>query len=311
MPPDLDPLRDFLRRARTASLLVAAATDEQPLVQRLNLHQDLVQDFMSVARSAVPDAPDLRAYDPGYKPEPDDLLHVPLADIQGATELIADLGRVDQAELFSANEDVVRHLRYYAIVVGAGGRQAIFLRHYSSKKELKRHAAFALMLSKGTYNRVEEKVFLFDDDVDCFSWDGTLFIKNVTQFQRIFDYFEGLRKKARATLRAIHKRIPIANLDEFETAVTSNSLMLAKLAAIQRKPYLARITITDVERAIQTFKLSVQVVNSDGGKALVYESSREGRWLILRLLDDDYLDSTMTKEQYEVNSKVRSSDRSG
>lgn len=307
MPPDLDPLRDFLRRARTASLLVAAATDEQPLVQRLNLHQDLVQDFLSVARSAVPDAPDLRSYEPGYKPDPDDLLHVPLADIDGATDLIADLGRVDQAELFSANEDVVRNLRYYAIVVGAGDRQAIFLRHYSPKKELTRHAAFALMLSKGSYTRVEEKVFLFDDEVDCFTWDGTLFIKNVTQFQRIFDYFEGLRRKARATLRAIHKRIPIANLADFEAAVTSNSLMLGKLAAIQRKPYLARITIADVERTIQTFKLAVQVVESGGAKALVYEASREGRWLILKLLDDDYLDSTMTKEQYEVNSKVRAS----
>lgn len=305
MPPDLGPLRDFLRRARTASLLVAASTDDQPLLQRLSLHENVALDFLGVARAAALEAGNLRAYDPGYKPEPGEIVWVPLSDIEGASNLIADLGRIDQAELFAANDEVVRHLRYYAIVVGTGDRQAVFLRHYSPKKELRRHAAFALILSKGAYSRVKEKVFLFDDEVDCFSWDGTLFIKNVTQFQRIFDYFEGLRKKARATLRAIHKRVPIANLEEFETAVTSNSLMLGKLAAIQRKPYLARITITDVERAIQTFKLPVQVVDNGGGKALVYEPSREGRWLILKLLDDDYLDSTMTKEQYEVNSKVR------
>jgi hypothetical protein len=36
---------------------------------------------------------------------------------------------------------------------------------------------------------------------------------------------------------------------------------------------------------------------------LLFEGSLARRWLILKLLDDDYLGSTMTHEKYEVNSK--------
>jgi len=36
---------------------------------------------------------------------------------------------------------------------------------------------------------------------------------------------------------------------------------------------------------------------------LLFEANLTKRWLILKLLDDDYLDSTMTHEKYEVNSE--------
>jgi hypothetical protein len=304
MPTDLDSLRTFLRRAQTATLLVAADLDGQITIQRLTLHQDIAREFIETARAAVPDDPHLLAYDPGYKPEAEDLLHINLADVEGAKALIADLQRVDQAELFQEDEEIIRCLRFYAIVVGSGGRQAVFLRHYSPKRELHRGFRFALTLQRGSYDRLRDKVFLFDGTVDCFSWDGILFIQNVTQFQRIFDYFEGLRRKARTTLQRIHARVPIANLDELEAAVTGNSLMLGKLAAIERKPYLPHITFADAERTIQEFGLAIQVVSNGAGQGLVFDSSREGRWLILKLLDDDYLGSTMTRARYEVNSKL-------
>jgi hypothetical protein len=181
----------------------------------------------------------------------------------------------------------------------------VFFRHYSPKKELSQHAAFALLLRRGNYNRVREKIFLFDGAVDCFSWDGALFIKNITQFQRIFDYFEELQRTARATIQAVHRQVPIHNLDDFEAACSGNSLMLTKLASIARKPYLSRVTFADVERTIQEFHLDIAVVREGDRSQLVFDSSRGRRWLILKLLDDDFLGSVMTREKYEVNSKVQ------
>jgi hypothetical protein len=121
----------------------------------------------------------------------------------------------------------------------------------------------------------------------------------------MFAYFEGLRAKARDTIEAVHARVPISNVGEFEEACMANSLMLTKLASIARRPYLNRVTFADVEKTIKTFGLEVQVVGGKGAKALVFDQSREGRWRILKLLDDDYLGSIMTEERYEVNSKIR------
>lgn len=311
MMPDLASLTDFLRRARTANLLIASeinGPDRIPAIQRLNLHEDVASDFLQTARAAVTPEVALRCYEPAYKPEPGELLCIPLDESEAVASTVEAFRRIDQVQLFTEDNEFVRRLRFYAIVVGSHpGRQAIFFRHYSPKKELSRHTDFALMLWRGNYNHVRERIFLFDDAVDCFSWGGTLFIKNVTQFQRIFNYFDELRRKAHATIQAVHRRVPIHNLADFELACSGNSLMLTKLASISRKPYLSRVTFLDVERAIQEFSLDIDVVRDGHTHQLVFDPDRERRWLILKLLDDDYLGSVMTDEKYEVNSKVRAS----
>lgn len=306
--PDLAALVEFLRRARTASLLVAAAPEGGApglVVQRLGLHDDLAVSFLDVARDVAQMDRELRPYDPGYKPEPGELVYIPIAESDAVSSVVGELQHVHQADPFLESEEVIKRLRFYAIVVGGhGGRQAVFFRSYNPKKELSRHAAYALMLRRGQYSRVREKIFLFDEDVDCFAWDGTLFVRNVASFQRIFGYFEELRAKARQTVRAIHRRVPIANLAVFEEACAADTRMLTKLAAIARRPYLARVTFADVERTIRNFELDIEVASHNGAKSLVFDPAQKRRWLILKLMDDDFLGSEMTNEKYEANSKT-------
>lgn len=164
-------------------------------------------------------------------------------------------------------------MRFYSIVIGAGARRrAVFFRVYSPKRELTRHAGFAVLFQRGTYDKVKKKIFLFDRAVDCFAWDGYLFIRNVNNFQRIFDYFEELRAKAAETIDAVAARVPIANLAEFRTACTNQVYMMSKLAVIAKKLYLARVTMDDIKRAIHEFDVKVQIVTEDGREKLVFEA---------------------------------------
>ena len=78
---------------------------------------------------------------------------------------------------------------------------------------------------------------------------------------------------------------------------------VVELAQIARKPYLGRVTMQDIRRTIDEFHIDVQIVQENGHDKLLFEGSPTKRWLILKLLDDDYLGSTMTHEKYEVNSK--------
>ena len=51
-------------------------------------------------------------------------------------------------------------------------------------------------------------------------------------------------------------------------------------------------------------EVSIKIVGRrNGEEKLRFDNSRERRWLILKLLDDDYLGSVMTRQKYEVNSK--------
>jgi hypothetical protein len=167
------------------------------VLQRLNLRQELAGEFLAVGRDAVPaDDVVLRPYNPGYKPDRNEICYVDLEHQDDMQELLRSISQVQQAEIFRERDEIVDHLRFYAIVLSPSARRhAVFLRTYSPKKELSRKAGFAALFSHGQYE-VEDKIFLFDREVDCFSWGGYLFIYNVAAFQRIFKYFEELRAKA-------------------------------------------------------------------------------------------------------------------
>jgi hypothetical protein len=303
----LQALPRALTNDSTVTVLVAAAPEENIVIQRLNLREDLAAEFLSAAKESVPPTNQevrLRAYEAGYKPDRDEIMYIDLSQNAVIAELILQVSQVQHAELFREDDEVIDSLRFYAIVVSPSARRrAVFFRTYSPKKELTRRAGFAALLSRGSYDKVDSKIFLFDPETDCFAWDGFLFIRNVGAFQRIFGYFEELRASANATIDAVLAQIPVSNADAFRTTCTGQLQMLSKLAQIARKPYLGRVTMQDMRRTIDEFHLDVQVVQENGQEELLFEGSLAKRWLILKLLDDDYLGSTMTHEKYEVNSK--------
>ncbi|HET8579744.1 MAG TPA: Kiwa anti-phage protein KwaB-like domain-containing protein [Nitrospiraceae bacterium] len=306
----LASLRQFLPRARQVTVVVGADVlgdgEAVDTFQRLNTHANVAAEFKRVADEflAELDEPVLRRYDPGYKPDAHELLYLSLegrADLQGIVESVSDL---DNLEIFAEDEEVVRHLRLYAILVGSGSRKALFFRVASSKLELSQRGLFALLFRHGTFNKVDEKVFLFDEEIDCFAWEDYMFIRSVNRFHRMFRYFEQLRAKADATLDTVLARVPVANAAEFRAAATGQLQMLGKLQSIASKPYLARVTMDDIQRAIKEYDLDIEVQGAGASRALVFAPEPAKRWLILKLLDDDYLDSVMTNAKYEVNSKV-------
>jgi hypothetical protein len=59
--------------------------------------------------------------------------------------------------------------------------------------------------------------------------------------------------------------------------------------------------MVDLKRVIRRFQLPVKVALNENRECLVYD--RSNKWAIHRLLDDDYLNSVMTKQMYEVTGK--------
>jgi hypothetical protein len=56
-----------------------------------------------------------------------------------------------------------------------------------------------------------------------------------------------------------------------------------------------------MKKVIQKNNLPVKIVETDGKEMLLYDPA--DKWVLLKLLDDDYLWSLMTEQSYEVNAK--------
>jgi hypothetical protein len=100
------------------------------------------------------------------------------------------------------------------------------------------------------------------------------------------------------------KRIPIANADAFKQACTSQRRFMTKLAMVASRPYFGRITMNDLRRTIREHQLEIEIVKEEGRDHLKFDPDPSRRWILLKLLDDDYLNSNMTDNKYEANSKL-------
>lgn len=309
-PSPLVGLIEHVLDADEINVLVATSPkrDDPVDLHRLQLGPDLQEEFRDAALTILTDPNEviLVPYEPTYSPAFAELLYLDLEDAAEVKEIVDDVVDVSLYDDFHPDDALIRNLRFYVIVASSEEEDAAFFRAFTASKELTRRKGFAAMFDGEVFETVKDKTFLFDDDADCYAWDGYLFIRRKSAFERIFRYLEELREAADETLDEVLQHVPVSNEDEFREACKGQIQMLAKLASISRKAYLTALTMDVIEKTIGEFELDVEVVEDNGEKKLVFDpSTQQTRWAILKLLDDDYLFSGMTEERYEATSKIQ------
>lgn len=95
---------------KVTNVVVVSEPDESAVVQRLTLSDDLAQDFFRIARNATMDLGDevqFVPYDAGYKPESHQRFYLELASYPEVDQIVNFVVQLQQAELFSEEEDVI------------------------------------------------------------------------------------------------------------------------------------------------------------------------------------------------------------
>jgi len=285
--------------------------EKEPKIEQLQLTRELTDEFASAAKKALRHYSELngknelvlRQHDAGSKPDSHEVEYLDLADYDAVGTQVNSLASLAQIPVFKIDDKFVAGLRFYAIVFQCGNTPPLyFFRTYTPKKELSRSRLFAALFGDGTFDRVKAPLFLFDHNVDCLSYDGTMYIFNKHNFEKIFRFFELVMKTAAETLATIKTHVPIANFEELEKACSGHLQMQAKLKNIASKPYLKNVKMSDIKRVLKDFPdLGVEIVKQKGKEMLLFNS--KDKWAVLRLLDDDYLGSVLTGEKYEVTGK--------
>ncbi len=310
------PVEQALRRIRRemagpppVNVVLGSRTNpnQQDDLRRLTITATLQASFREIAGNALADQLRLIAYEPGYKPDSGEVCWIDLQQAPEISEIVQRVLNFQALVIFEEDDDFIESLVYHALFARvAAQRGVVFFRKTSEKLVLGRGASFAAIFRRGHFDRIEETVFLFDRNIDCWSDGRYMFINSVGNFERMFRYFEQLQTRAQQTVDAVLQRVPISNADEFRAACTTQVRFMTKLAVINSKPYLAQIGMADIRRAIDEHGLPVEVVQENGQEMLVFDPDPSRRWILLKLLDDDYLNSVMTHLRYEVNSKIAS-----
>lgn len=301
---------DLSKCAVTVCLASVSKTEARPTFERLKITEEITHEFRDVIENVLkPYKTDLKPEEclfPEFvmqsKPEAYEIEHMNLSAYNIIMEQINPLLSLASLDVFEENEQFVASLHFYVITLQPpNGEPVYFFRSYTQRKLLSRSQWFAAWLNNGSYDRVSVPLFLFDEKIDCMSRNGIMFILKKGNFQNIFNFFEMVRTTAKKTLDIIKYSVLIQNFEEFAQDCERHIWKLRKLQNIAAKPYLSKITMDHVKNVIQNNNLPVQVVEVGGAEMLVYDP--RNKWVLLNLLDDNYLWSEMTELRYEVNGK--------
>jgi Kiwa KwaB-like protein len=302
----LDPSRCTL----TVSLASSAKDAILPGFQRLQLAEHLLGEFRQVVAYLLSELKRerdsrhllLRDYRLQSKPDPHEVEWLSLVEHESVACQLLPLGSPVSIDLFREDPSFIAGLRFYVISVWPkAGEPVHFYRAYSQKKVLGRSPLFAIWLQDGTYDRVSIPVFLFDQAVDCVSAGNWMFVLKKEHFHEMFRTAQALRQSAGQMLEDLRARVPIANFEAFAHDCEGHLVKLAKLRSILSKGYLESINMERIKQVITTYGLALEVVEVGGTEMLRYDPRQ--KWVILKLLDDDYLWSPMTGHGYETSGK--------
>lgn len=312
----LAALAELLAKDTTLSVCTVAKgakAADPPEARVVKLAGDAEQRFRGIIDGAVTAKLDplkwiLRKLDPVYKPEAGgEEVEWIKTETVGPVSQATD--RLDKFSGFAgfdtSDEGYLRRLQYWGARIGVGEDQAYFFRRFTSSAELKHKNKVAMVLKSGTLHTVQDRIFLFDNEVDCVVYGDYVFVLRKADFRKMFEQMKAVFKKARTAAADLHAKLPISNFEDFQDACSSDSRLADKIIAIRQRDYFDELSYSLVEPVMQEFDVDIPTKKGKAGKVeLEFRTGPADRFRILRLCDDDYLRSTMTKRRYEVNSKT-------
>jgi hypothetical protein len=271
------------------------------------LGSDVEAYFRRITSEAILDRAsdaELRELDLTYKPEPGTVEWVALEHVPAVQDACSQYADMNELSNFVPGDDTYKkQLRFWVARRDADGKRAFFFRSFSKTAELKRKKGAAVFLRDGSFELLDQQIFLFDENVDCVVYEDYIYVLRRDDYRRVFDQLDQVRQAAEAAAASLNERVPIKNFDEFAKACARQPAMADKIIAVQRRDYFSRLSYEMLEPVMEEFELPIEVDDSDGTPRLVFATGPNDRWRILRLVDDDYLASAMTEHKYEVNSK--------
>jgi hypothetical protein len=311
----LEALDEFIvaqHPLQAATVAHAVSGDEVPETRSLNLAADAERFFRGTIAATVgaklhPLDWVLRDYDPLYKPDPGEIEVVGLAQVPALALAASRLDELAPLAAFDGADDAyVRRLSYWGVALTApNGTAAHFFRGFHGAAELKRKRGAALTFKAGTFHNVAERIFLFAEGIDCFVFGEYAFVIQKNRFRKLFDQMEKVYERASTAAADLNAQLPIANFEAFEAACSTDATLADKVLAVRARDYFDQLSYEFVAPVIDEFKVQIPtVIGPDGETQLKFQPQPGHRHRILKLLDDDFLRSSMTEHRYEVNSKI-------
>lgn len=234
-------------------------------------------------------------YNPAINLDKNHVETIKREEVHYLDEILQDMNSAD-LNIFDMKQS--KNLWAYAIKIGNSG--ITLFRKYTEKRILDIKGWIPLFVQNGVFNKLTDSILTIDKDIDCIYYDGKMFILDKIQFEKIFSFMDKFILEIDANICHLEEKSLVDDITALQELCKSDPRKIKKLNKVLKSDILNSLNTKRISEINRQYNLDLNF--TEDGKIIV---SPKNIWTVLRVLDDEYLESSMTDNKYEVHSKVR------
>jgi hypothetical protein len=279
---------------------------EAPSLARVHvtaaLQRELSDEFAGQLARFGLDRAEIVSYTPQYRTEEGEL-----SRIEKFTFPASIPGREQWLDQPSLGEERIERGEVRALVGVEQGDPvdaAVCFQAVDARQILKR-SRFSIILTNDTFARSSSSGLVVREELSAVLRGGDLYFRSESELRRFIDLAPFLVEASQERVEAFFGHPAFAADDLARTVALADLWTRRKIASIENQGILDKVAPQEAARVAERYGVRLATRRVGGKVRMVLPATGKELKALLRLLDQDFLDSRLTPDRFLVNSKRR------
>lgn len=228
-----------------------------------------------------------------------------LPEVPAQIQHLATILQRDDFDAFSFEADDLAHLKGILVILGHGQQQLALYKHQYPVALLKRDSAFSLVRIRNQNRlvKLEDDVLRINSKFDFMRIGDEYFIVDIKTLERFFGFHEAVRNIATQGIANIDRAQLVIDTGALTARLDDISFSRKLVRAARASPVLGVIPNAQVVAFVDTHPALRGKFRLSEDRSKLKLDTKVSQDLFLKLLNDDFLQSELTKRYYASLAK--------
>lgn len=204
-------------------------------------------------------------------------------------------------KIFDFQVDKLSDIKYFIIEVGTTDNKVVIYRNnYNINLLHQGRGKFYITKSGSQLDQVKEDILRMDTQMDAMMIGNEFFITNIAQLDKSSDFVDVITRKAKCALREIKKLDIVDSIEGLQERLGELTFARRLMSTMKNSPIKSMPT-KEIIQFVKSNTALEKVLKIENDKIKL--PSKRAQNYFIRLLNDDFLYSKLTKRDYEARAK--------
>ncbi len=226
-----------------------------------------------------------------------------LEEVPSELNVFSDIHANGEQQQYSSRSDAINDLYAYIIVIGdAENKLCIYKKHYPiNTYSGQKH--FFLFESEHRFKKMQNDMIKINNTFDILYIHDTILIKNIRMFEKFYGFHDIAKRQAMQSIAQIQAQGILDNPGELAEDLEDAAFSRRLIQTTSDSPVLGKIPVEAIIVFTKTYPTLQGKFKYSGPGTQIHLDTKKSKILFLKMLNDDFLQSELTKAYYDSLAK--------